>query len=302
MEINIIVNQVIMLFLIILAGFYARKRNIITGDMTGKLSVMLLQITQPMLIISSFNFEFSGEMLRNAVLVLVMSFCIHLFFMLTAKFLFVRYPRRIRSVLQFAAVFSNCGFMGFPVLESIFGSRGVFYGALYVIPFNVLALSYGAMIFSGKSDKDTIKKILTHPVIISVGIGMLLFLFNISLPGPIARAVSMIGSMTSPLSMLIVGSLLAALPMREMFRGSEVYVGSAIRLIILPLLVYGLLRLMRLPQDVFHVCVILSAMPAAANTAIFAERFGGDASLSSRVISISTILSILTMPLIFLLL
>lgn len=302
MEINIIVNQVIMLFLIILAGFYARKRNIITGDMTGKLSVMLLQITQPMLIISSFNFEFSGEMLRNAVLVLVMSFCIHLFFMLTAKFLFVRYPRRIRSVLQFAAVFSNCGFMGFPVLESIFGSRGVFYGALYVIPFNVLALSYGAMIFSGKSDKDTIKKILTHPVIISVGIGMLLFLFNISLPGPIARAVSMIGSMTSPLSMLIVGSLLAAIPMREMFWGSEVYVGSAIRLIILPLLVYGLLRLIRLPQDVFQVCVILSAMPAAANTAIFAERFGGDASLSSRVISISTILSILTMPLIFLLL
>jgi predicted permease len=175
MESSVVINQVIILFFVIIVGVYARKRNIISADMTKKMSDLLLQVTQPLLIISSFQFEFSEEMLRNAALVLLMSLVIHLFSMLVARFIYIRYPERTRSVLKYITVFSNCGFMGFPVLESVFGSVGVFYGALYVIPFNVLALSYGVMVFTGKSDKDTIKKILSHPVIISVAVGMVLW-------------------------------------------------------------------------------------------------------------------------------
>ena len=302
MDSSVIVKQVIILFLVIIVGFYASKRDIISGDMTKKLSTLLLQVTQPLLIISSFNFAFSTEMLRNAVLVFLLSFGIHLFSMLVGKLFYFKYPDRVKSVLKFTAVFSNCGFMGFPVLDSIFGSIGVFYGAMYVIPFNILTLSYGVMVFTGKSDKDTIKKILTHPMIISVAIGMILFLFQIKLPMPLNNAVSMVGSMTSPLSMLIVGALLAVIPIKEMFRGLSVYYGSAIRLIVLPLLIYAILSLLRLPKEVLQVCVILTAMPAAANTAIFSEKYDGDAGLASRCIGISTILSIFTIPLIILLL
>lgn len=302
MGIKVIVNQVIVLFIIILIGLYARKRNIITADMTGKLSNLLLQVTQPLLIVSSFQFELSSDMLKNAILILASSVFIHLISMLMAKIIYIRFPKRIQSVLKYITVFSNCGFMGFPVLESVFGSTGVFYGALYVIPFNVLALSYGTMVFTGKRDKDTFKKILTHPIIISVAVGMVLFLFQIQLPRPISEAIAMVGSMTSPLSMLIVGCLLADVPFRELFIGKEVYIGSAVRLIILPLLVYGILQLLPLPKVVFQVCVILTAMPAAANTAIYAEKFDGDAMLASRLISISTILSIFTIPLILMLL
>jgi predicted permease len=302
MESGVVVNQVIILFFVILAGYYARKRNIISGDMTKKLSDLLLQLTQPLLIISSFRFEFSQEMLRNAIMVLLLSFAVHFLSMLVGKFLYLRFPEKIRSVLKYITVFSNCGFMGFPVLESVFGSIGVFYGALYIIPFNILTLSYGAMVFTGKSDRETIKKILLHPVIISVGIGMLLFLFQIPLPDPVSKAVAMVGSMTSPLSMLIVGALLAATPIKEMFRGRELYYGSLVRLIILPLLIYAALWLLRLPEDVFRVCVILTAMPAAANTAIMAEMYDGDAGLASRIIGVSTILSIFTIPLILMLL
>jgi predicted permease len=302
MEGSVVVNQVIILFFVILVGFYARKRNIISADMTKKLSDLLLQVTQPLLIISSFRFEFSQEMLRNAIFVLLMSFAVHFLSMLVGRYLYQRFPERTRSVLKYITVFSNCGFMGFPVLESVFGSIGVFYGALYVIPFNILTLSYGVMVFTGKSDRDTIKKILTHPVIISVGIGMLLFLFQIPLPDSVSKAIAMVGSMTSPLSMLIVGALLAGIPLKEMFRGKELYYGSFIRLIILPLLIYAVLWLLRLPEDVFRVCVILTAMPAAANTAIFAEKYDGEAGLASRCIGVSTILSILTIPLILMLL
>jgi len=298
----VVATQVATLFIVIIIGFIARKTNIITEDMTGKLSNFLLLITQPMLIISSFDFEFSQDIMINALLVLAMSVLIHVLAILVGMIVYKKYPARVRSVLKFFTVFSNCGYMGFPVLDSLFGSIGVFYGALYVIPFNVFSMSYGILVFTGKSDKDTIKKILTHPAIISVGIGMVMFLLNIKLPEAIANAVSMVGSMTSPLSMLIVGALLAGIPFRKMFKGSEVYIGSAVRLILMPLMVYGILKLFNLPEIVFRVSVTLSAMPAAASTAIFAERYGGDSELGSRCVSISTIFSIITIPLIVMLL
>jgi hypothetical protein len=297
-ESSIVVRQVIVLFLVLLVGLYSKKRNIISADMVGKLSDLLLQVTQPLLIVSSFDFNFSEEMLRNAGLVLLLSLVIHLVSMLAGRFLYLRWPERTRNVLKYITVFSNCGFMGLPVLDSIFGSIGIFYGALYSVPFQVLALSYGVMIFTGRSDRDALKKILTHPILLSVAVGMLLFLLQIPLPDVVMQAVSMVGSMTTPLSMLIVGSLLAEVPVRELFRGKEIYYGSAVRLIVLPLLVYAMLSPLRLPKDVLHVCVILTAMPAAANAAIYSRKYGGDAGLASRCISISTILSVFTMPLI----
>ncbi len=301
-EVNVIISQILVLFLIIVFGFFARKRNIISGDMTKKLSDLILRVTQPLLVITSFNFELSKEMLRNVGLIFLLSMGIHVFSMLVSQILYPRYPNNIKSVLKYVTVFSNCGFMGFPVLESIMGSIGVLYGSIYVIPFSMLTLSYGVVVFTGKSDKDTLKKILVHPVIISVAIGMILFLLQIKLPEPMYKAASMVGSMTSPLSMLIVGALLANAPIRKMFQGLPVYYGSVVRLVLLPVLVMGVLRCFALPDDVLRTCVILTAMPAAVNTAIFAEKYGGDAELASRFVGISTILSTVTIPLVMLVL
>jgi len=302
MQINVVIDQVIMLFLVLLVGFYARKRQIINEEMTGRLGDLLLQVTQPLLIISSFNFDLSGEVLFNALLVIVLSVLIHSFFILITRFLYRRYEKNVRSVLRYVTIFANCGFMGFPILQSIFGSRGVFYGSLYAMPFNVFALYYGMKIFSGKSDENAIRNIVTHPIIISVIVGMILFLLKIQLPRPVSEAMALTGSVTSPLSMLIIGALLAEVPLRGILHGTYIYLGSVMRLIIVPLLVYGLLSLLPLPKEVFQICVILAAMPAAANTAIMAEKYGGDALLASRFISITTMFSILTIPLILLLL
>ncbi len=302
MEVRIILSQVVVLFIIMIFGFIARKRDIITRDMTEKLSDIILLLTQPLLIITSFNFDLSKEMLRNAGLVFLLSLGIHLISIVFSLFLFPGYPHRIKSVLQYVTVFSNCGFMGFPVLQSIFGSVGIFYGSIYIIPVNILTLSYGIMVFSGKSDKEAIKKILIHPVIISVAVGMILFLTQIKLPAPLYNAASMVGSMTSPLSMLIVGALLANTPIREMFGGFPVYYGSFVRLIALPALVFVGLRFLPLPKEILNMAVILTAMPAAVNTVIFAEKYGGDAELASRFVGISTLLSVLTIPLFMLIL
>lgn len=302
MEANVVVSQILVLFLIIVLGFFARKRNIISKDMTKKLSELILQVTQPLLIITSFNFGLSKEMLRNVGLIFLLSMSIHVFSMVVGQILYFRYPDTTKSVLKYVTVFSNCGFMGFPVLESILGSIGIFYGSIYAIPFNMLTLSYGVAVFTGKRYKDTLKKIVFHPVIISVVVGMILFLLQLKLPAPLYNAASMVGSMTSPLSMLIVGAVLANMPIREMFKGFSVYYGSVVRLLLLPVLVMEVLRFFALPDDILNTCVILTAMPAAVNTVIFAEKYGGDAELASRFVGISTVLSVFTIPLIMLLL
>ncbi|MGI6189627.1 MAG: AEC family transporter, partial [Caldicoprobacteraceae bacterium] len=117
---------------------------------------------------------------------------------------------------------------------------------------------------------------------------------------PLYNAASMVGSMTSPLSMLIVGALLANLPFKEMFRGFPVYLGSFVRLIAMPLLFYLILKPFSIPADILNISVILTAMPAAVNTVIFAEKYGGDSELASRIVGISTVLSVMTIPLIML--
>lgn len=302
MEFNIIVTQIAVLFLIMVIGFLARKKDIISGDMTKKLSELILMITQPLLIIASFNLELSKEMLGNMALVFILSVGIHAFSMAAGQILYFRYPRDIKSVLKFATVFSNCAFMGFPMLEGILGSVGIFYGSIYIIPFYILALSYGVMVFTGKNDRDTLKKILFHPIVISVIVGMVLFLLQIKLPAPLYKAASMVGSMTSPLSMLIVGALLANMPIKKMLLDPSLYYGSFVRLILLPVLVMLALRPFALPADILRTCITLVAMPAGVNTVIFAEKYDGNAELASSLVGISTILSIITIPSIMLLL
>jgi len=298
---KIIIEQVLMLFIILLIGAAAKKRGIITADSGRKLSELLLNVTQPFMIISSFQFDFSRDMLLNAGLVFVCSLGIHAISMVVAMFIYRKYPMPQRNVLKFITVFSNCGFMGFPVLDSVLGSIGVFYGSIYVISFNIFIWTYGVMVFSGGSGGSSWKKVFINPGIISVCIGMILFLFSIKLPGPIYKAVSMVGSMTTPLSMLIVGSLLADIKFSELFKGLAVYHGTAVRLAVIPLLSFAVLSLFPIPDEVRFVSILLPAMPAAANTAIFSEKYEGDSSLASRIIGITTLLSIATIPLIIML-
>jgi len=300
-ENRIIIQQVFMLFLILLVGVYSKKRQFITEEVSKKLSDLLLKVTQPLMIITSFQMDFSEDMLVSAGLVFLCSFGIHVLSILLAQVLFIRYPQSVKSVMKFAIVFSNCGFMGFPVLDSVFGSIGVFYGSIYVISFNIFVWTYGIMVFSGEKEKGSWKKVLFNPGIISVMIGLIIFLFGIKLPAPIFKAMSTVGSMTTPLSMLIVGSRLADVKIKELFKGFPVYYCSAVRLLLIPLLSLGLLKMLPIPEEVLYACTLLASMPVAANTTIFAELYGGDAAFASRCVGISTFFSVLTISLIGLL-
>ena len=298
---NPVVEQVMVLFLIMIVGMVAAKQDIINEEARKKLSELLLYVTSPFLVVSSFNFKFSSDMLANAGRIFAFSIGIHIFTVFLGRFLFRRYPVDKQSVLKFIIVFSNCGFMGFPVLESLFGKIGVFYGSIYNAVFHAFVWTYGVMLFSHSREQKSITKALLNPGIISVIVGMLIFLFSIELPNPILQTLDMVGSMTAPLSMLIVGALLASTDLKSIFIGFEVYYGALLRLIMIPLVTIVALKLIGLDRGLLQVCVVLIAMPAAANTVIFAEKYGANSILASRCVALSTILSIITIPLVMML-
>ncbi len=292
-------NQVLILFIIMLIGFIAKKRGIFNSTVNKKLSELLLKVTSPLLVISSFQVEFTQDILKNVLIVFAFAMSSHIVSILLGQFLFRHCDKESCKIMKFAAIYSNCGYMGFPLLASLFGSTGVLYGSVYVAAFNIFLWTNGVMIFSEekKLDRQTIKKVLLHPGIVSVAIGIVLFIFSLKLPVPLASAVDMVGSMTSPLSMLIIGSVIADCEFKKLFKGWNLYYITAVRLILIPLLAFAALKLLGLPNELLKVCVLLVAMPIATATAIFAELYDGDTIFASRTVVMSTLLSIITIPL-----
>lgn len=265
-----VVNQVVILFLLILVGFIIRKLGILNRELNKGLSDFLLYVTLPFSIVTSFNFPFSKTLLSNAAVVLLISIAIHIFAILISKLLYFKYPPATNRVLRAATAFSNCAFMGFPILASVYGTQGVFYGSFYVLAFHLLIWTAGVVIFTGKRNAATWRQML-NPAVIAVVIGLFLFIFSIKLPTPIFKTLEMVGSMTTPLSMLIIGSLLTEIKFSEVFSGFPIFYATIIRLIILPLVAMTLLMLSGVKGIILGVPVLATAMPAAALVPVFAD-------------------------------
>lgn len=297
MDHTIVINQVIILFLLIFVGFLIRKLNILTLDLNKGLSDFLLYVTLPFSIIVSFNIPFSKTMFSNAGIVLLISLAIHIFAIFTSKFLFSKYPPGVNKVLRAAIIFSNCGFMGFPILNGIYGAQGIFYGSFYVLTYNILIWTVGVRIFTGNRGANVWKQAL-NPAVLAVIVGLVLFVFSIKLPTPIFKTLEMVGSMTTPLSMIIIGSMLTEIKLSEIFAGFSIFYVSIIRLLILPLVVILFPALLGVKGIVLGVPGLATAMPIGALVAVFAEKHDADALLASRAVFLSTLLSIVTIPVI----
>lgn len=216
---EIIINQVIILFLTMVIGFVAKKRDIINNETTKKLSELLLRITLPAMIIFSYNQEFSKDLLTKGGIMLIYSVSIHILGILLGNILYWKYPDDIKNVLKYVTIYSNCGYMGLPVLEALYGQTGIFYASIYVTIFNIFTWTNGVMIFTGEKDIKTMKKALVNPGIIAVFIGLFIFIFSIKLPYPVLKTLEMFGTMTTPLSMLIIGALIANMDFKSFFQG-----------------------------------------------------------------------------------
>lgn len=285
-----------MLTLMMLVGIALRKTKIISDEVNKGLTGILMNAAMPSTILYSFNAKFSAGILKNAIMIFSYSIIIHIFLIILSKAAYFKMEDSKKKIFKFATIFSNCGFVGYPVIQGIYGSIGVFYTSIFTIPFNILMFSYGVLIFTEKSDFKSIRKKLTNIPTISIFVGVIMFLFSIKFPYPILNTLQGIGNMTTPISMLIVGAMLADVKLKEVFKGFNVYYFNFIKLIAAPILVCIVLMLFNANKVVLNICVILVAMPTASLLGVFAEKYDGDKVTASKSVFLTTVLSMFTIP------
>lgn len=291
-----VIHTVSVLFFIIIIGYVANKKGYIDLRVSKGLSDLLLNITLPCSILISFNMPFSRELLFNASVTFGLGIFLFVAFFFISKILYSSYPPQQAKVLRLSMIFSNSGFMGFPVIDGIFGNIGMFYASIYSITFNLSIFSLGIFLLTGEGHTRTILKNSLNPSMLAILIGFIVFMFSWDFPPPVAQSLKMLAGMTSPLSMLIIGATLAQSKISEVFMIPTVYYSSLIRLIACPLLTLAVCKILSIDTTVMQVMVVLLAMPTAAMIAILSEKHGGDSSLASKCVLISTILSILSIP------
>lgn len=298
----IVFRQIIMLFLIIGVGYYASKKGIIDEKMNKGLSDFIVRITLPLLILSSFKGNYLPDMMSIIIKILVFTVLIFIFSIIISNLLNIKISRGKKSVAVFTGIFSNCGFIGFSILNIVYGQKGILYASIFNLVYNLFVWTFGIRIFVKKTDENILKKVLVNPNIISVFIGLILIVFSISIPSIFESFCTAVGGMTTPLSMIVIGSILTQVEIKKIFKDLSLYYISLLRLLIIPFLIYLILTLLKVDNLVKSIIVISEAMPAATLCPILAQSYGGNVKYASQAVFITTLVSIITIPLVITLL
>ena len=291
-------EQVLVLFLLILVGFLCNKAKLLSKEANKRISDLVVIVVAPCVIVKSFLREFNPDMLKLLLLALLIAAMSHVVMIFLCGLLIRDKDEQRRKVLQFGAMFSNAGFMAIPLQEAILGSDGVFFGAAYLVMFYIFSWSWGVFLMTGDRSKITLKKVLVTPGVIGVVIGMILFVSSVKLPNVITTALGHISNLNTPLPMIVVGYYLAESNLIEALKDKGNYFCMGLRLILFPLLTLGILYLCGIRGAVLMSMVIAISAPVAAMTTMFSEKFGADTILSVQLVSLSTLFSMVTMPII----
>lgn len=290
--------QIIKMFIMMSAGYYLYKKSIINDDTTSRLSNILLTITTPCMIISSFNQTYSSEKLYGLIYSFVLSLFIYLINILLSNLI---YPKN-KSIDRFGLVFSNAGFLGIPLVSGLLGVEAIFYLAPFIALFYIFGWTFGVILMTNDLSHISIKKILYNPCIWSVIIGIIIFLLPIKPFTPIMESINTLGNMTTPLAMIILGAYMAKTNLYSLFTNKHAYLTSFYRLVVLPIILVFVFQFLPLQlHEVRTVLLIGASAPIAVLAPIFAQMFNKDTIYGSHIVCLSTILCLITMPMMIIL-
>lgn len=290
--------QVVSLFLMMSFGFIGQRSRIISDEGSRVITDIVMYFVTPCLIINSFIREFDLDKLKELLIVLACAIAIHAVSIFIAYIVFKGNKDSVNCVLRFAIVFSNAGYMGIPLQEAVLGQEGVFFGAAYVSVFQLVLWTYGIICMSGERKNFSVKKAVINPGIIGTALGLVVFIFSINIPSVFKNVISSIASLNTPLAMIIVGYFLSKSDPLAALKSYKSYLAIILRQLVIPLLSLGVLYFAGLKGIVPISVIIGASAPIAAATSMFSAKFNKDTALSSNLVAISTILSIITMPLI----
>lgn len=291
-------QQVFTLYVIVAAGFIADKLHVFTEKTARASNDLLFYIITPCVIINSFlSTSFTKATASGFAVAICCSIIAHCAGIFFAAPLFNKKGDN-SSVYKYACVYANLGYMALPLANAVLGETGVFYCSGGVVVFNTLAFTHGIWLMN-KGNKDVklgVKSLILNPGVISVIIGLPLFLLSAKLPSVIQQPISFIANMNTPFAMLIFGTYLANTDLKTMFKVKEQYIIMLVRLIGVPVLIMGVCKIFSLNEILTTACMISAAAPSANNTVMFAAKYGKDTALASKIVALNSFVSIITLP------
>lgn len=301
MDIMVVFQTMLKLFLLLILGFVLFKCHIFDEYTNKKISALIVNVASPMLIISSI----AGVEGSNKSIVFLMigaGILMYISFIILGKIInrIFPFPKKDWPVYECMVVFANTGFMGYPVLLDVFGQEAVFYASLIHMAFNFFVYTYAIMCLTKGDDSEfklNFKQLLT-PGIILIFVGIFIYLFDIQLPSVLMDTINSVGSLTAPLSMMMIGSSLAVYPIKDSFTDWRSYVFAFVRLMIVPFVTMIMCRLLHIDAYYANITIITNAMPVGSMVLMLATQYNANVKIVTRNIIVSTLLSVITIPIV----
>ncbi len=301
MDIMVVFQTMLKLFLLLILGFVLFKCHIFDEYTNKKISALIVNVASPMLIISSIA-GVEGNDKSIVFLMIGAGILMYIGFIILGKIInrIFPFPKKDWPVYECMVVFANTGFMGYPVLLDVFGQEAVFYASLIHMAFNFFVYTYAIMCLTKSDDskfKLNFKQLLT-PGIVLIFIGILIYLFDMQLPSVLMDTINSVGSLTAPLSMMMIGSSLAVYPIKDSFTDWRSYVFAFVRLIIVPFMTMIVCRLLHINPYYANITIITNAMPVGSMVLMLVTQYNANVKIVTKNIVVSTLLSVITIPIV----
>ena len=288
-------SQVGTMFLMMAAGFALAKRGLLTQAAIPQMTNLLLTVVLPCMLVDSMQIERTPALLGSMGYTSLLVAGLYVLYCLLSIPLFRRQNSATGKALRFGTLYGNVGFMGLPLIQLVLGEQAMVYGVINLIVFNLFNWSQGVVLMGGRR-QVSLKQAVLNPGILGTVVALVLFLCGITLPSMVGSAVSFLGSMNTPLAMVIIGAQMASADWRSVFRSPAILLACGLKLVAMPLLTALILYPLHPEPDLYCTLVLLAGVPTASITAMFAQRYGQDVSTSAQLVTVSTLLSILTLP------
>lgn len=298
---QIVLHQAVSMFLLILVGAGCFKLQLLSKETVSQISGLVLKVVNPIVIFMAYQREFQAELVRNLGWTFLLSVIAYAVAMIVA-YLCIREKEGRETVIErFSCIYSNCGFMGIPLVKSMFDYEGVFYLTAFLTVFNALVWSHGVMQMSGEKSLKSLVKVLKSPAIIAIILGMIFFFVQIPLPGVLSETLDSLGNLNTPLAMIVAGATIIQTDLLKTFRKPRVFYISFVKLVLIPVLITGLFLVIPGEKIVEMTVIAAMAAPSAAICTMQCLNYNRNAGYASELFGVTTLFSIGTMPLMMIL-
>ena len=288
----------IQLFIFLAVGYAAGKKKILDANARDKVTSLIIKIILPCSIILSFQMELSFNTIRGTIEVLIAALLIQVFYLLLNTFLWRKLPKDEAISCKYGTMVTNASFIGLPIASALYGNTGLLYASIFVLPQRIMMWAYGLPLYTGKTEKNLARRILLHPCIASIFIGIVLMIpynFGYPIPSALAAAMHSLSGCTTALCMIVIGGIMSEMKISEFFNLHALYY-SIWRLLLIPLLVLAVSYLFSMTEVSRGVSILLTAIPAPTTVVILAQQYDRKPAFASQLMFLSTLGSMITMP------